>query len=198
MARLIPAHAGSTGALVTGGAHAGAHPRSRGEHVGLVHRGFNNAGSSPLTRGALAGKAKLAHTHGLIPAHAGSTMTRAGCSAPSGAHPRSRGEHVTWHTVSIAGAGSSPLTRGARRRIPMSGISDGLIPAHAGSTSRWQWLYLRIWAHPRSRGEHTGPRLTPFALHGSSPLTRGARGANVRVGVGTGLIPAHAGSTQPL
>ena len=174
VARLIPAHAGSTGALVTGGAHAGAHPRSRGEHVGLVHRGFNNAGSSPLTRGALAGKAKLAHTHGLIPAHAGSTMTRAGCSAPSGAHPRSRGEHFSLAVVISADLGSSPLTRGAHWPPAHPVRAARLIPAHAGSTRSKRTCRCRHRAHPRSRGEHATTVVAPISFWGSSPLTRGA------------------------
>ena len=196
--RLIPAHAGSTTNLRTVRRESEAHPRSRGEHGGTRHGWCPRRGSSPLTRGARRSRPSRFQQRGLIPAHAGSTRGQGEAGAHARAHPRSRGEHDDAGGVFSTVRGSSPLTRGARRRIPMSGISDGLIPAHAGSTSRWQWLYLRIWAHPRSRGEHTGPRLTPFALHGSSPLTRGARGANVRVGVGTGLIPAHAGSTQPL
>ena len=50
---LIPAHAGSTCRKWRSGHRLGAHPRSRGEHVALVHKHVLKLGSSPLTRGAL-------------------------------------------------------------------------------------------------------------------------------------------------
>ena len=52
---------------------------------------------------------------GLIPAHAGSTYNGFTVPAATTAHPRSRGEHrlmVGWEKPV---AGSSPLTRGARK-----------------------------------------------------------------------------------
>ena len=51
--RLIPAHAGSTGAAAGAGGVLGAHPRSRGEHREFVCQQIRYLGSSPLTRGAL-------------------------------------------------------------------------------------------------------------------------------------------------
>ena len=53
--RLIPAHAGKTGAatpILTGG---GAHPRSRGENHPRARSGLAQRGSSPLTRGKQGG-----------------------------------------------------------------------------------------------------------------------------------------------
>ena len=50
-------------------------------------------------------------------------------------------------------------------------------------------------AHPRSRGENAGGRVSRVGARGSSPLTRGKRrwpGLSRR---GAGLIPAHAGKT---
>ena len=49
---LIPAHAGSTGAVERGYPHVQAHPRSRGEHEKTNELGPMTVGSSPLTRGA--------------------------------------------------------------------------------------------------------------------------------------------------
>ena len=52
-------------------------------------------------------------------------------------------------------------------------------------------------AHPRSRGENTPVGTPPPWVQGSSPLTRGKpRPAPTRPVYG-GLIPAHAGKTQP-
>ena len=49
--RLIPAHAGKTKALTSLKDDGAAHPRSRGENVGLLGLRRVAYGSSPLTRG---------------------------------------------------------------------------------------------------------------------------------------------------
>ena len=72
----------------------------------------------------------------------------------------------------------------------------GLIPAHAGKTSKDSSTESVQWAHPRSRGENGVSHEIGCGVAGSSPLTRGKR----RLGRGwvqhAGLIPAHAGKTQ--
>ena len=50
-ARLIPAHAGKTGAKIAGHFRYPAHPRSRGENLAWAVDGARGYGSSPLTRG---------------------------------------------------------------------------------------------------------------------------------------------------
>ena len=56
----------------------------------------------------------------------------------------------------------------------------------------------RRWAHPRSLGEnHARPLPIPNQV-GSSPLTRGKRERRQGARCLLGLIPAHAGKTQPL
>ena len=113
--RLIPAHAGST--------------RGRGFH--RRHGG----GSSPLTRG----RPRRCHQERkhwrLIPAHAGSTNDPDDARLWRTAHPRSRGVDVSGFRALPGGEGSSPLTRGRRRR---------------GSRVRACGP-----AHPRSRGVDT-------------------------------------------
>ena len=91
------------------------------------------------------------------------------------AHPRSRGENQTHTRVRQTTGGSSPLTRGKPlTQFKLSG-SDGLIPAHAGKTSRPRLRSRRQRAHPRSRGEN---------FEGGLAVLGGER-----------LIPAHAGKT---
>ena len=95
-------------------------------------------------------------------------------------------------------AGSSPLTRGKRRRQETRDPRDGLIPAHAGKTRVFPWCRPRRWAHPRSRGENTQEQ-TPAPDHaGSSPLTRGKQRPGKRPSIVWRLIPAHAGKTVSL
>ena len=50
-------------------------------------------------------------------------------------------------------------------------------------------------AHPRSRGENLIGVAADLSAQGSSPLTRGKRGAARLAPWGRGLIPAHAGKT---
>ena len=51
-----------------------------------------------------------------------------------GAHPRSRGEHARRMLFIARALGSSPLTRGAQTWLFVTNVTNGLIPAHAGST----------------------------------------------------------------
>ena len=91
---LIPAHAGKTNARRGMKYRGAAHPRSRGENQSRVRRHTPPPGSSPLTRGKQSeGTGAFTH-HGLIPAHAGKTLTDKHPVRTVTAHPRSRGENV--------------------------------------------------------------------------------------------------------
>ena len=71
----------------------------------------------------------------------------------------------------------------------------GLIPAHAGKTSRRRGLLSTWRAHPRSRGENRSRRDAALPGAGSSPLTRGKPLPKPSPKPTPGLIPAHAGKT---
>ena len=131
---LIPAHAGKTSSRSHATSKRRAHPRSRGENRWERRRGCRCWGSSPLTRG----KRDKELLHGLA----------------SSAHPRSRGENRQRVEGADATNGSSPLTRGKPRRRILRVRLRGLIPAHAGKTSRPRLRSRRRRAHPRSRGEN--------------------------------------------
>ena len=70
---LIPAHAGKTRAKTSSTSPSRAHPRSRGENVGLSRLSGGGRGSSPLTRGKRHSGDKGPRRRRLIPAHAGKT-----------------------------------------------------------------------------------------------------------------------------
>ena len=195
--RLIPAHAGKTWFVRIFAAIRRAHPRSRGENL-IVDRPANpQAGSSPLTRGKLPSWTRSLLTARLIPAHAGKTSMTDRSPSKHTAHPRSRGENGAWCGRRVFSMGSSPLTRGKLAPPSGRGHHGGLIPAHAGKTTRGRGQSRSGSAHPRSRGENEALRASSDALMGSSPLTRGK---HRRVGdphQPLGLIPAHAGKTTP-
>ena len=132
---------------------------------------------------------------GLIPAHAGKTAGGRTRAASSRAHPRSRGENVSHASDAEVIWGSSPLTRGKRRRIMPGKRAPGLIPAHAGKTTSRPCRTWEPWAHPRSRGENASRDWPLIVALGSSPLTRGKLHDRRPAMTTAGLIPAHAGKT---
>ena len=113
---LIPAHAGKTSIMPAG--------------MAVVR------GSSPLTRGKPGARGARRAAVRLIPAHAGKTCSWFCPRVVSRAHPRSRGENRSGSQRRGASAGSSPLTRGKLEFTLAIHQCDGLIPAHAGKTTR--------------------------------------------------------------
>ncbi len=133
--RLIPAHAGKT----TGGewshGRVRAHPHSHGENAPACEPAFSSQGSSPLTRGKHLAVQYAGDTLGLIPTHAGKTVTTRRRTSPTRAHPRSRGENPFCAVMRISWLGSSPLTQGKPGDRSADRLPGGLIPTHAGKTS---------------------------------------------------------------
>ena len=135
-------------------------------------------------------------TGGLIPAHAGKTTRTRAKRSTSRAHPRSRGENTHTMREMTNELGSSPLTRGKRKRCRGRSLLQRLIPAHAGKTRSRYGSYREPRAHPRSRGENFPASWSMLVPPGSSPLTRGKHPRRPHRGQGHRLIPAHAGKTS--
>ena len=170
---LIPAHAGKTARQPPRRAAHPAHPRSRGENLKSATLARNVTGSSPLTRGKLISLTPTVGRRGLIPAHAGKTVSVRITMSPFPAHPRSRGENRTRHGPRPYRPGSSPLTRGKPWLLLARVAAGRLIPAHAGKTAPGCPGPRRPGAHPRSRGENRALDTLNMCRVGSSPLTRG-------------------------
>ena len=192
---LIPAHAGKTLPVSPRRSRTRAHPRSRGENMGLPIGYVSTPGSSPLTRGKRRIAAGEEFTDRLIPAHAGKTYSSAPTTRRSRAHPRSRGENARRWAHRSSQTGSSPLTRGKPDDVDGFHVGPGLIPAHAGKTQVSCAGVRTGWAHPRSRGENCSSGRQPIQAWGSSPLTRGKLAFTIDRAQCIGLIPAHAGKT---
>ena len=134
--RLIPTHAGKTGFRSCVRSSRPTHPRSCGENA-LEDLAYMPApGSSPLMRGKLFGGLVRRGLHGLIPAHAGKTGRGSQRTRATRAHPHSRGENYRLTIDRGAYTGSSPLMRGKPPIFLGENRGHGLIPAHAGKTSR--------------------------------------------------------------
>ena len=133
-ARLIPTHAGKTLSSAGFPYTERAHPHSRRENRNRSYRPSSNLGSSPLMRGRLGRHRHGLQDRGLIPAHAGKTLSSLSRTSRGGAHPRSRGENHFEYAKPENVKGSSPLTRGKRIGNHHLHARPGLIPAHAGKT----------------------------------------------------------------
>ena len=195
MLRLIPAHAGKTGAGDNLAGISQAHPRSRGENRLRALRSTLLEGSSPLTRGKLFNCPDIYAMARLIPAHAGKTILSPALNCAHRAHPRSRGENPSFSAMLSAVFGSSPLTRGKPVYSSHEDVETRLIPAHAGKTHTARLPTTFGAAHPRSRGENVIALGLVPARDGSSPLTRGKLSQREHGHLALRLIPAHAGKT---
>ena len=170
-------------------------PRIRGEHEDKRYADWDRAGSSPHTRGARAHRLLKPSGVCIIPAYAGSTTSPAQRLRAETNHPRIRGEHVRAVETRLPLDGSSPHTRGARRRPACASRPRGIIPAYAGSTGTAPSGLGNSGDHPRIRGEHPKGITRTRSPAGSSPHTRGAPEQRRRPSRGAGIIPAYAGST---
>ena len=153
-------------------------------------------GSSPLTRGKQGLDRLALWEWGLIPAHAGKTLSRMLSLRCRRDHPRSRGANTPRDQHWCSCKGSSPLTRGKHARVTVKSSPTRIIPAHAGKTECACCVGHGHWAHPRSRRENASASLSKSLTLGSSPLTRGKRLTNQDAKLARGLIPAHAGKTR--
>ena len=193
--RFIPARAGNTAALYRVGPTCTVHPRSRGEHVGCDLSGIPAHGSSPLARGTPSGWSTARTSRRFIPARAGNTRGPETGRRKCPVHPRSRGEHLEESEITIGVNGSSPLARGTRSALAHNADHCRFIPARAGNTSTTRRRIMSTTVHPRSRGEHHSRGWSRRARTGSSPLARGTRRRDDRLGQPHRFIPARAGNT---
>ena len=132
---------------------------------------------------------------GIIPAHAGLTFLPSFGLRRHRDHPRACGAHGLMTLNQIADMGSSPRMRGSRKFKVMHGLGDGIIPAHAGLTSRKGGSQPPAGDHPRACGAHQMPSVLDLYMRGSSPRMRGSHHGCAVAGPDAGIIPAHAGLT---
>ena len=147
-------------------------------------------------RGALADVRDKVSIYGIIPAYAGSTQSFQRIAVFVRDHPRVCGEHPGSCEKNVPMAGSSPRMRGA----PLGGHNlvhrSRIIPAYAGSTAASPATSPAARDHPRVCGEHVPSFRCSGRASGSSPRMRGALRNSLLEVVGSGIIPAYAGSTR--
>ena len=193
---IIPACAGSTHIAKPDDMRIGDHPRMCGEHFRSEPAHPLRRGSSPHVRGALDDGSDREQISGIIPACAGSTPNSHRNPRTAWDHPHMCGEHRDAPIYMQSTAGSSPHVRGALDEKPFFDSRRGIIPACAGSTTRWRMRPSQKRDHPRMCGEHQVMDDYGTMVVGSSPHVRGALRIQGTRPDCKGIIPACAGSTR--
>ena len=133
---------------------------------------------------------------GIIPAHAGNTLSAMAQSWKRRDHPRACGEHAFRAVRVDRATGSSPRMRGTLWRGSRESRRPGIIPAHAGNTGLTSLIIFSFRDHPRACGEHWVDRSRSATATGSSPRMRGTPLDSLTLLLSVGIIPAHAGNTE--
>ena len=131
---IIPAHAGLTAVCCFLLFSCRDHPRACGAHCSPLYTMEHGRGSSPRMRGSHGFCDADVRVMGIIPAHAGLTMTLLCTAIRSRDHPRACGAHLACRRTKTRRVGSSPRMRGSRRLSCWPAWLRGIIPAHAGLT----------------------------------------------------------------
>ena len=176
----------------------GAHPRRCGDHSVLCLLLLIAMGSSPQVRGVHMLEENQLRVSGLIPAGAGSSPSTMRQYRAFPAHPRRCGEFLSVRRGACTCIGSSPQVRGVRRARRRRQRSPGLIPAGAGTTCSQRCCVYASEAHPRRCGDHPACVARFLPCGGSSPQVRGPQFSLSFVRFYPRLIPAGAGTTQPM
>ena len=193
---IIPAHAGNTCGGLRCTMSTRDHPRACGEHFNQLYLSAQKKGSSPRMRGTPYVAHEGACCRGIIPAHAGNTFTNLRLRKGTWDHPRACGEHRRARPRFAGQRGSSPRMRGTLISNWVGGFHRGIIPAHAGNTSRRNHNRRLYGDHPRACGEHADNSSMTFNSEGSSPRMRGTPQVGGVIVAVKGIIPAHAGNTH--
>ena len=113
-------------------------------------------------------------------------------------HPRACGAHIECVEQDALHGGSSPRMRGSPKGISRPLRHRGIIPAHAGLTIKICHRTALCRDHPRACGAHNKNAFLKLATTGSSPRMRGSPDLLPDTPLRDGIIPAHAGLTQPV
>ena len=193
----IPAGAGETPPTLPRSRIPRAYPRWRGGNPSKSAYPRDRTGLSPLARGKPTLAKCRASFPGPIPAGAGETRRRPGCSAGCTAYPRWRGGNDDLDGELCAIGGLSPLARGKLGAVLARVVLAGPIPAGAGETGRSSTLTSATRAYPRWRGGNFARTPINAPKKGLSPLARGKRFRHHDGRADQGPIPAGAGETPP-
>ena len=152
---IIPAHAGLTELCKPFEELPWDHPRACGAHSFSIYEVFSVQGSSPRMRGSHNPRLITLEKIGIIPAHAGLTISYERSLRLRRDHPRACGAHFAECASEQGVSGSSPRMRGSLFPSVYTSSHGGIIPAHAGLTKFHLHHDALDRDHPRACGAHT-------------------------------------------
>ncbi len=191
--RSIPACAGLTEAPTVPPFMSPVHPRVRGAHRELMKTAAPRGGPSPRARGSHVLFERDEDALRSIPACAGLTWTRCGCTPKRTVHPRVRGAHAPPGVPARRRSGPSPRARGSLRRWSALPSRLRSIPACAGLSSGCPERHGRRAVHPRVRGALAVVIPGEGHYYGPSPRARGSPAGPGSPKTSRRSIPACAG-----
>ena len=194
--RIIPARAGQTPSGIADSSHRADHPRACGANIHDGHNASTVAGSSPRVRGKRTGSRRAGRPARIIPARAGQTLLERTAITPPPDHPRACGANCHWCVHTLTASGSSPRVRGKLYEDGVSCITNRIIPARAGQTSRTQGHRRSAPDHPRACGANSIRGSKVQLPAGSSPRVRGKPATGRGQFEPHRIIPARAGQTS--
>ncbi len=196
--RFIPAYTGNSRDNRVSRAPGSVHPRVHGELAVAVGEERPAPGSSPRTRGTLAGGDRRTARGRFIPAYTGNSPAPHIRPSRFSVHPRVHGELQWCGSPSPRSAGSSPRTRGTPTAPPNIRRIPRFIPAYTGNSLRVPTGADLPAVHPRVHGELSETASPTICPIGSSPRTRGTLHPRPRrIGRGR-FIPAYTGNSLVL
>ena len=154
-----------------------------------------SSGSTPLMREPPDGNCSRPDTHGITPAHAGTTRAVYLTVLTAWDHPRSCGNHIRFQKCLPTFQGSPPLMREPLKWQRESNDVFRITPAHAGTTKFAHIPAHNTWDHPRSCGNHFLSEKIVLPILGSPPLMREPQKRRKNTGCSHRITPAHAGTT---
>ena len=150
----------------------------RGEKDSMYTAAAYDEGSPPLARGKASGTMQSTHGPRITPACAGKRPTRLPRPAPTGDHPRLRGEKKQHRDNASCFRGSPPLARGKGNYVIGYDGTIGITPACAGKSCLPSISSIDNKDHPRLRGEKMKCAQYNTNHLGSPPLARGKDGGS--------------------
>ena len=132
----------------------------------------------------------------ISPAHAGNTSYSLTNALKYADQPRTCGEYGESSRGAILSRGSAPHMRGILETGEPVAKRAGISPAHAGNTTKRNYITLSITDQPRTCGEYVTDSLPTQPPRGSAPHMRGIQLTNAPNVNKPRISPAHAGNTS--
>ena len=172
------------------------HPRLRGEDAPAPSLSSGARETPPLARGRQSKAFSLSAGDRNTPACAGKTLLFLKLTTFSQKHPRLRGEDPILQVAKPRPKETPPLARGRLRNDGSTSIDPRNTPACAGKTLFERASRMRLWKHPRLRGEDMDWATAKHHFEETPPLARGRRLPKLIQKDGRGNTPACAGKTN--